>query len=87
MAGREVYHKMIAWAEAAREKGTLYPHDVFVSTQIAEIVTGGDIDAGTLLSEKDLYDAERRAFLRLVETSETQARIVGLLDNGKTVRN
>ena len=87
MAGRKVYNEMIAWAEAAREKGTLYPHDVFVSTQIAEIVTGGDIDAGTQLSEQDLYDAERRAFLRLVKTPETQARIVGLLDNGKAVRN
>ena len=87
MAGREVYAKMIAWAEAAHKKGTLFAHDVFVSTQIAEIVTGGDVDAGTMWSEQDLYNAERRAFLRLAKTSQTQARITGLLDNGKAVRN
>jgi len=87
MAGRDVYAEMIAWAEAAHKKGTLFAHDVFVSTQIAEIVTGGNIDAGTLWTEQDLYDAERRAFLRLAKTPQTQARITGLLDNGKAVRN
>jgi len=87
MAGREEYQKMIAWAEDMYAKGKLFEHDVFVSTQIAEIVTGGDINPGTLWSEQDLYDAERRAFLRLVKTAATQARICGLLDNGKAIRN
>lgn len=87
MAGRGVYAEMIAWAEAAHEKGTLFAHDVFVSIQIAEIVTGGDINPGSMWSEQDLYDAERRAFLRLVKTPQTQERITGLLDNGKAVRN
>jgi len=70
-----------------QNKGKLYPHDVFVSTQIAEIVTGGDIKPGTLMSEQDLYDAERRAFLVLAKTPQTQERIRTLLDNGKAVRN
>jgi len=87
MAGREDYQKMIKWAEDMHTKGKLFAHDVFVSTQIAEIVTGGDIDAGTMWSEQDVYDAERRAFARLVKTPQTQERIVGLLDNGKAVRN
>lgn len=87
MAGRGEYKKMIAWAEDMQARGKLYPHDVFVSTQIAEIVTGGDIEPGSLWSEQDLYDAERRAFLRLAKTSQTQARISALLDNGKAVRN
>ena len=87
MAGREEYTKMIAWAEDMHAKGQLFKHDVFVSTQIAMIVTGGDVDAGTLWSEQDLYDAERRAFAILVKTPETQERIRTLLDNGKAVRN
>ena len=33
----------------ARDKGRLTPHDVTTATQLAMIVTGGDIDAGTLL--------------------------------------
>jgi len=87
MPGRASFYKMVLWAEDMFKNGKLFKHDVFVSTQIAEIVTGGDVDAGTLWSEQDLYDAERRAFLRLVKTPETQDRIRTLLDNGKAVRN
>ena len=87
MAGRGEFKKMVSWAEDMHTKGKLYKHDVFVSAQLAEIVTGGDIDAGTMWSEQDLYNAERRAFLRLVKTPQTQERVRGLLDNGKAVRN
>jgi len=79
MAGRDVYAEMIAWAEAAHKKGTLFAHDVFVSTQIAEIVTGGNIDAGTLWTEQDIYDAERRAFLRLAKTPQTQEKCLSVI--------
>jgi len=87
MPGRASFYKMVLWAEDMFKNGKFFKHDVFVSTQIAEIVTGGEVDAGTLWSEQDLYDAERRAFLRLVKTPETQDRIRTLLDNGKAVRN
>ncbi len=87
MAGKPLFDKMVNWAKDMQAKGKLYPHDVFVSTQIAEIVTGGDIKPGTLMSEQDLYDAERRAFLVLAKTPQTQERIRTLLDNGKAVRN
>lgn len=87
MAGKPVFKEMIAWAENMHRKGKLFAHDVFVSTEIARIVTGGDIAPGTEWSEQDLYDAERRAFLTLAKTPQTQERIRTLLDNGKAVRN
>ncbi|MEP3891420.1 MAG: 3-hydroxyacyl-CoA dehydrogenase NAD-binding domain-containing protein [Hellea sp.] len=87
MAGKPVFKEMIAWAENMRAKGKLFAHDVFVSTEIARIVSGGDIEPGTEWSEQDLYDAERRAFLTLAKTPQTQERIRSLLDNGKAVRN
>lgn len=87
MAGRPVFEEMIGWAENMLAKGKLFAHDVFVSTEIARIVTGGDIEAGTEWGEQDLYDAERRAFLTLVKTPQTQDRIRSLLNNGKAVRN
>ncbi|NNC38668.1 MAG: acetoacetyl-CoA reductase, partial [Hyphomonadaceae bacterium] len=87
MAGRDEFAKMVKWAEDMHAKGKLFAHDVFVSTEIARIVTGGDIEPGTLWSEQDLYDAERRAFAVLVKTPQTQERIRTLLDNGKAVRN
>ena len=87
MAGRVVFKEMVTWAEDMHAKGKLFAHDVFVSTEIARIVTGGDIAPKTLWSEQDLYDAERRAFLILAQTPKTQERIRTLLDNGKAVRN
>ena len=87
MAGKPVFEEMVAWAENMHTKGKLFAHDVFVSTEIARIVTGGDIEPGTQWSEQDLYDAERRAFLTLAKTPQTQERIQTLLDNGKAVRN
>lgn len=87
MAGKPSFDKMVAWAKDMHAKSKLFAHDVFVSTEIARIVTGGDIEPGTQLSEQDLYDAERRAFLTLAKTPQTQARICSLLDDGKAVRN
>ena len=87
MAGQPLFDKMVTWAVDMQAKGKLFPHDVFVSTEIARIVTGGEIEPGTPWSEQDLYDAERRAFLTLAKTPETQERIRTLLDNGKAVRN
>ncbi len=87
MAGAPAFEKMKSWLESALDKGHIMPHDVTVGTEIAQIVSGGDIPQGTLHTEQDLFDAERRAFLRLARTPETQARIVTMLDSGKAVRN
>ncbi len=85
--GREVFAAMCEWLDDAQSAGKLTPHNVVVATELARIVTGGDVDAGTRMSEQDLFDAERRAFLHLVSTSATQARINSMLDTGKTVQN
>jgi 3-hydroxyacyl-CoA dehydrogenase len=87
MPGREVFAEMIAWLENARAKGQLMPHDVTTGTQIAMIVTGGDVAAGTELSENDLLALERRAFRTLAATKETRARIEFMLEHGTPLRN
>jgi 3-hydroxyacyl-CoA dehydrogenase len=87
MPGRNVWAEMIEWLQKAREKGHLTPHDVTTGTQIAMIVAGGNIDAGTLLSENDLCALERKAFLTLGQTNETRARIQFMLEHGSPLRN
>jgi 3-hydroxyacyl-CoA dehydrogenase len=87
MPGREVFAEMIAWLEKARTKGQLMPHDVTTGTQIAMIVTGGDVAAGTELSENDLLALERRAFGALAASKETRARIEFMLEHGTPLRN
>lgn len=87
LAGEPLFSKMCNWLEQARKDGLLYAHDVVVGTEIAGILTGGDCPAGQLHSEQDLFDAERRAFLRLVKTPSTRARIDSMLGAGRSIRN
>lgn len=87
MVGKPEFDAMQAWLQKALEKGQVMPHDVTVGTEIARIVTGGDCAPGTIAREQDLFNAERRAFLTLAQTPQTQARIVSMLDSGKTLRN
>ena len=87
MPGRDVWAEMIAWLENTHAKGHLTSHDVTTGTQIAMIVTGGNIDAGTGLSENDLFALERKAFRTLGATDETRARIEFMLEHGTPLRN
>jgi 3-hydroxyacyl-CoA dehydrogenase len=87
MPGREAWSEMQDWLKKTQEKGYLTPHDVTTGTQIAMIVTGGDVDAGTLMSEDEIYALERKAFLRLAQTDQTRARIQFMLDYGGALRN
>jgi 3-hydroxyacyl-CoA dehydrogenase len=87
MPGREVWKEMQEWLAKTHQKGYLTPHDVTTGTQIAMIVTGGDIEAGTSMSEDDLFGLERRAFLKLARTDQTKSRINHMLSYGKPLRN
>lgn len=87
VAGRSVWSEMQDWLAKALEKGRLTPHDVTTGAQIAMIVTGGDVDPGTELSENDICALERKAFLTLAQTPETRARIEFMLEHGTPLRN
>ena len=87
MPGQELFHEMVEWLKVNHGKGMFTPHDVVVGTEMARIVTGGEVPAGTVLTEQDFYDAERDSFLRLVATPGTRERVNTMLDGGKPVRN
>ena len=87
MPGRDVWQQMIEWLNKAAAKGHLTPHDVTTGTQIAMIVSGGDIDADTMLSEVEICGLERKAFLTLARTAATRARIEHMLEHGRPLRN
>jgi 3-hydroxyacyl-CoA dehydrogenase len=87
MPGRVVWQEMVDWLKKAQSKGHLTPHDVTTGSQIAMIVTGGDVDAGTVLSEEEICALERKAFLKLARTPETRARIEHMLNHGSPLRN
>jgi 3-hydroxyacyl-CoA dehydrogenase len=69
------------------EGGFISHHDYVIAKKIIEVIAGGDVDAGTLVSESWLLKLERQAFVELLGTPKTQERIMGLLQTGKPVRN
>ena len=70
-----------------RDGGFISQHDFHIASLIAEVVCGGDVDAGTLVSEEYLMALERKAFCSLIVHPKTQERILGMLSTGKPVRN
>jgi 3-hydroxyacyl-CoA dehydrogenase len=70
-----------------RDGGFISAHDFHVSSLIAHVVCGGDVDAGSLVSEDYLMTLERQAFCALLVHPKTQARIMGMMSTGKPVRN
>jgi len=70
-----------------RDGGFISQHDFHIGSLIAEVVCGGDVDAGTLVSEEYLMALERKAFCSLIVHPKTQERIMGMLSTGKRVRN
>jgi len=70
-----------------RDGGFISGHDFHIASLIAHVVCGGDVDAGTLVTEDYLMALERKAFCSLIEHPKTQERILGMLNTGKPVRN
>ncbi len=67
--------------------GFISEFDQHIATLIANVVCGGDVDAGTLVDEAYLMKLERQAFCQLIAHPKTHERILGMLNTGKPVRN
>jgi 3-hydroxyacyl-CoA dehydrogenase len=70
-----------------RDGGFISAYDYHIASLIAHVVCGGDVDAGTLVTEEYLMTLERKAFGALLENPKTQERIMGMMSTGKPVRN
>ncbi|WP_024867960.1 3-hydroxyacyl-CoA dehydrogenase/enoyl-CoA hydratase family protein [Pseudoxanthomonas suwonensis] len=63
------------------------PYDDEIATRIATVVSGGEVDRGSLVDEEWLLRLERRHFVELAQQEKTQARIGHMLKTGKPLRN
>nr|MDQ2735811.1 enoyl-CoA hydratase/isomerase family protein [Pseudomonadota bacterium] len=70
-----------------RDGGFISAHDFHIASLIADVVCGGDVDAGSLVTEEYLMALERKHFCGLLDHPKTQERIMGMLQTGKPVRN
>ena len=62
-------------------------HEVKIANKVAEVLCGGNVTPGTLVTEQYLLDLEREAFKSLCGEKKTQERIQYTLKTGKTLRN
>jgi 3-hydroxyacyl-CoA dehydrogenase len=67
--------------------GFISEHDALIGEKLARILTGGDLNHPTRVSEQYLLDLEREAFLSLAGQRKTQERIAHMLKSGKPLRN
>jgi 3-hydroxyacyl-CoA dehydrogenase len=87
VAGRNAIATIKAQLVNMRDGGFISAHDFHISALIADVVCGGDVDAGSLVSEEYLMALERKHFCGLLEHPKSQERIMGMLQTGKPVRN
>jgi len=87
VAGRNALATIRGQLVNMREGGFISAYDEHIATRIAEVVCGGDVDAGSLVSEEYLMTMERERFCALLDNPKTQERIMGMLQTGKPVRN
>ena len=66
--------------------GFITEYDRYLAGTIADVITGGDVPAGTLITEEYLLDLEREAFVRLCGQKKTLERIQHMLKKGKPLR-
>jgi len=62
-------------------------YDVHVGQKLAYVISGGDCEEGTRVSEDYILDLEREAFLSLAGEKKTQDRMMHMLTTGKPLRN
>ncbi|PSJ18945.1 3-hydroxyacyl-CoA dehydrogenase/enoyl-CoA hydratase family protein [Nitrosomonas supralitoralis] len=70
-----------------REGDFISEHDYLIATKVAHVMCGGDLTPGSLVDEDWFLELERAAFMELLATEKTQARIAHTLKTGKPLRN
>jgi 3-hydroxyacyl-CoA dehydrogenase len=87
VAGRHARATLQGQLVNMRDGGFISAHDFHIASLIAQVVTGGDVEAGTQVTEEYLMTLERQAFCALIAHPKTQERIMGMLSTGKPLRN
>ncbi|HTW32865.1 MAG TPA: 3-hydroxyacyl-CoA dehydrogenase NAD-binding domain-containing protein [Candidatus Sulfotelmatobacter sp.] len=70
-----------------RQGDFITDYEVKLGGKIAEVLCGGNVTPGTLVSEQYILDLEREGFKSLCGERKTQERIQYTLKTGKTLRN
>jgi 3-hydroxyacyl-CoA dehydrogenase len=87
VGGPDVHAALALGVHLARRADRISDHDAVIGRALARVLSGGDIAHRATLSEQQLLDLEREAFLRLIGEPKTRDRIAYTLETGKMLRN
>ncbi len=84
--GKEAFGNLKYAIWQFREAGQITDHEVKIATELAYVLSGGD-GPPREVSEDEILDLEREAFLKLAGTRKTLERVLAVLKTGKPIRN
>jgi 3-hydroxyacyl-CoA dehydrogenase len=85
--GENIFAALKMGVHLMRQGEYITEYEVKLATKIAEVLCGGNVTAGTPVSEQYILDLEREGFKSLCGEKKTQERIQYTLKTGKTLRN
>jgi 3-hydroxyacyl-CoA dehydrogenase len=71
----------------AHRAGRISDHDALIGRLVARVLSGGEVTHRTTVTEQQLLDLEREAFLKLCGERKTLERMSYTLKTGRTLRN
>ena len=87
LPGKAVIPEMNNILDKLYNDKVILDHGLKVAQELANVLSGGDTTIDKTLTEDDLFKLELDAFMRLIETKETQDRIKHTLATGKPLVN
>ncbi len=87
VGGKDIAAALNMMAYQFLQGGYISEYDFELARTIAYVMTGGNLNGQTPVSEQYILDLEREAFMRLVGETRTQDRIRHLLEHNKPLRN
>ena len=82
----DILQRMSTFMDEGIARGDFFAHDKIVAMGIASVICSDDGSEQTV-SEEQMYQREREAFVALAQTEKTRVRIHSLLHGGGAVRN
>ena len=87
LPGEQANKEMLKILDKLYDDKVILDHGMQVGKELANVLSGGDTTIDKTLSEDDLFKLELEAFMKLIETKETQDRIKHTLATGKPLIN
>jgi len=87
VGGRSLFAALKLGVHLAWRGGRLSDHDALIGRKLAWILAGGELPHAGTVTEQQLLDLEREAFLSLCGERRTKERIAHTLKTGKPLRN